>query len=72
MVWLPNDTTFLHRPNDMEINNYRSQYKIRKLRAWFTWFIKKKKWTKYKYDIQQQMTTTELQAPDLGQAHTEC
>ena len=27
---------------------------------------------KTKYDIQQQTTTTELQAPDLGQAHTEC
>ena len=27
-----------------------------------------KKWMKYKYDIQQQTTTTELQVPDLGYA----
>ena len=27
---------------------------------------------KTKYDIQQQTTTTELQAFDFGQAHTEC
>ena len=29
-----------------------------------------KKWTKNKYVTHKQTTTTELQAPDFGQAHT--
>ena len=43
---IDNETTLLKRPNNTEINNYRSLYGLQQ------------------YVTQEQMTTTELQAPD--------
>lgn len=31
-----------------------------------------KKWTINKHDIHEKTKTTELEAPDMGQTHTEC